>query len=155
MKQPPAFKVGEPSYLIVASTPGSVRPTRLTASKEAVDVGFLRTDFIRAQCRSHSIGPHALRFKLASSPGVVDDDLDAPVLLTAVGGVVARDGVGFSEATCADDTITSHAGADDVITHCRGACVRQAIVQFVGTARIGVAFELEGVRTGVREEHAA
>ena len=35
MKQPPTFKTGDPSYLVVARTSGSVSPTSLTVSKHA------------------------------------------------------------------------------------------------------------------------
>ena len=36
MKQPPAFKMGEPSYLIVASTSGNERPTCCTVSNAPI-----------------------------------------------------------------------------------------------------------------------
>ena len=42
MKQPPSLSTGEPSYLVVASTPRSVSPTDLTVSKLFRDTALER-----------------------------------------------------------------------------------------------------------------
>jgi L-ascorbate metabolism protein UlaG (beta-lactamase superfamily) len=56
MKQPPVFNMGDPSYLVPASTSGSSRPTVLTTSKAlppAARAGFVRLPFIELQYSRH------------------------------------------------------------------------------------------------------
>src|SRR6266851_4884651 len=48
MKQPPTFRTGDPSYLVVASTSGSASPTVLTGSKLSAGVCFVGLRFIGA-----------------------------------------------------------------------------------------------------------
>jgi uncharacterized protein (TIGR03435 family) len=49
MKQPPAFKTGDPSYFVMASTSGSASPTVLTVSKGSAGARVVCRRFIAAQ----------------------------------------------------------------------------------------------------------
>jgi hypothetical protein len=49
MKLPLAFKTGDPSYFVVASTSGSASPTVLTVSKGSAGARFTGLRFIDAQ----------------------------------------------------------------------------------------------------------
>jgi hypothetical protein len=62
MKQPPTFSTDDPSYLVVASTSGSVSPTALTISKGSACVRFVALRFIESL--------HRLTFVAACNPSL-------------------------------------------------------------------------------------
>src|SRR5687768_15519253 len=91
--------------------------------------------------------PEPGAFSLPSVLPGLDDDLDAPVVRTALGRLVVRDRAIRTDADRLD-AVRSNAAGDELAAHGLGALVREVHVVLALALRVGVTLDRD-VRVGV------
>ncbi len=87
-----------------------------------------------------------------SDGGAVDDELDAAVALTAVGGVICGDGLRFSKTVRRDGRRRNSLLGEKIADGIRAA-LGELLIEFIGAHAVRVAFNLQS-QASMRQQNA-